>query len=205
MQNHSADKSETKNHIPAGTAVSIYLSSKQSIRIINHEGGQVVDTWAFSQANPSEHLSMEHSRSALYKLWFEPGDTLVSNHFNPMLTIKNDTSPGMHDTLHAACSKASYRFYGEGDNHPNCQDNLFNALSEQGLEPQSIPCPWNVFEHALVDEKMKLSDLPASAQKGDYIELIAEQDLILVCSACPSLVGSISGERPAGALLDIID
>ena len=199
------DKSPRKKHIAAGTAVSIHLSNKQTVRIINPEGGQVVDTWAFSRENPSEHLSMEHSRSALYKLWFEPGDTLVSNSFNPMLTINNDTSPGMHDTLHAACSKASYRFYGEGDNHPNCQDNLINVLSEQGIDLQCIPCPWNLFEHALVNEKMKLSDLPASAKKGDYVELIAEQDLILVCSACPSLVGSISGERPAGALLEIIE
>ena len=181
------------------------LSKKQTVRIINHEGGQVVDTWAFSQSKPTEHMSMEHSRSALYKLWFEPGDTLVGNSFNPMLTIKNDTSPGMHDTLHAACSQASYRYYGEGDNHPNCQDNLLHALSEQGIVCQNIPCPWNLFEHALIDEQMKLTDLPASAKQGDYIELVAETDVVLVCSACPSLVGRISGESPPGALLEIID
>jgi len=92
MQNYSADKSARKKHIPAGSAVSIYLSTKQTIRIINHEGGQVVDTWAFSRENPSERLSMEHSRSALYKLWFVSDDTLVSNSFSPILTIKDDTS-----------------------------------------------------------------------------------------------------------------
>jgi len=52
---------------------------------------------------------------------------------------------------------------------------------------------------------MNLSDVPASTQKDDYVKLIAEKDLILVYSACPSLVGRISGERPAGALLEIID
>ena len=109
MDSNYSKETPGKISIPAGKAVSIQLSAKQCVRIINHEGGQVVDTWAFSRDKPSEHLSMEHSRSALYKLWFEPGDTLVSNHFSPMLTIVEDSSPGMHDTLHAACSKAAVR------------------------------------------------------------------------------------------------
>lgn len=201
----NSTNSPKRHYISAGTAISMHLPAKKALRIVNYEGGQVVDTWAFCQNDPTEHLSMEHSRSALYKLWFEPGDTLMSNCFNPILSIRADTSPGMHDTLHAACSQGSYQFYGEGENHPNCQDNLLKALNEQGIQQSTIPCPWNLFEHALVDTEMALSDLPASAKKGDYVELVAEQDIILVCSACPSLVGSISGEQPTGALLQITD
>lgn len=193
-----------QNHypIPAGAGVSIRVSANQTVRLINSEGGQVVDTWVFNADDASEYLSMEHSRSALYKLWFRPADELVTNKFNPILRINADTSPGMHDTLHAACSEGSYRFYGKGDNHPNCQDNLIAELEEHNFASTAIPCPWNLFEHALVNSDMTLSDLPASVRKGEYVELTMLMDVLLVCSACPSTVGGISGRAPTGALIE---
>ena len=98
--------------IPAGSAISVRLDAGRACRVVNTLGGQVVDTWAFNAADFDECLSMEHSRSAIYRLRFTIGDTLVSNRFRPMLLLRDDTSPGYHDTLHAACSLASNRFYG---------------------------------------------------------------------------------------------
>lgn len=90
--------------IEPGTARAVDLFKGQVARVVNSEGHQVVDTWAFAADRPGDHLSMEHSRSATYRILYRPGDTLVSASFRPMLTIQADTSPGIHDTLHAACS-----------------------------------------------------------------------------------------------------
>lgn len=136
--------------IPAESAASVTLKSGQTCRIVNTEGGQVVDTWAFSLSDLDEYLSMEHSRSANYKLLFEPGDQLVSNHFNPILLMVDDTSPGYHDTLHAACSAGSNRFYQSSREYPNCQNNLIAQMSDRGHHLVHVPCPWNLFEHAPV-------------------------------------------------------
>ncbi len=190
--------------IPARQAVSIELRKDQHCRIVNTEGGQVVDTWAFNAANLDEYLSMEHSRSAIYRLLFKPGDKLVSNLFNPLLSIIEDTSPGYHDTLHAACSAGSNRFFG-ADATPNCQDNLGRQMKTRGISLSHVPCPWNLFEHALVDTSLALHDEPSTAQPGDYIELKAEMSIILVCSACPSTVGHINGSTPRGAAIDLMD
>ena len=59
--------------IAAGSAVSVELERGRSCRVVNTLGGQVVDTWAFAARDYDEYLSMEHSRSANYKLLFEPG------------------------------------------------------------------------------------------------------------------------------------
>ena len=190
--------------IPAGTAISIELETGRSCRIVNTEGGQVVDTWAFATGDYAESLSMAHSRSANYKLLFEPGDRLYSNRFRPILQIAADTSPGRHDTLHAACSAGSNRFYGAAHETPNCQDNLIAQMRMRGVELQQVPCPWNLFEHALVVEGSKLADEPSAARPGDYVELKALTDLLMVFSACPSLVGQISGSQPKGAAIDIL-
>lgn len=190
--------------IPAESAASVMLEAGQICRIVNTEGGQVVDTWAFCLNDVNEYLSMEHSRSANYKLLFKPGEQLVSNCFHPMLRFLDDTSPGYHDTLHAACSAGSNRFYQSPREYPNCQNNLLEQMARQGHQLVHVPCPWNLFEHALVERGYLLVDETSAAAPGDYVELEALVDLILVCSACPSLVGRISGDTPRGAAIDIL-
>ena len=195
----------TLTFIPPGEARAFSVSKGSLIRIINSEGNQVVDTWAFNSLSPGEFLSMAHSRSALYHLFFEPGDTLMSNRFRPILTIIKDTSPGYHDTLHAACSAESNRYYGAEHQNPNCQDNLKTIMHSREMPLQTIPCPWNLFERAIVLPDGTLKDEPSLAATGDYLELNAEVDLVLVCSACPSLIGNISSGQPRGATVEITD
>jgi hypothetical protein len=189
--------------IPAGSAGSVELERGQSCRVINTWGGQVVDTWAFAAGDFNEYLSMEHSRSANYKLLFKPGDRLYSNRFRPLLRLTADTSPGIHDTLHAACSKGSYRYYGADHDTPNCEDNLVAQMLLRHFALAHVPCPWNLFEHALVAADSTLVDEPSSARPGDYVEIEAVVDLLLVFSACPSTVGRISGGQPKGAAIEI--
>jgi uncharacterized protein len=191
-------------NIPAGSAVSVELERGQSCRVVNTGGGQVVDTWAFAADDYDEYLSMEHSRSANYKLLFEPGDRLYSNRFRPLLRLAADTSPGIHDTLHAACSKGSYRYFGADRDTPNCEDNLVAQLLLRHCNLLHVPCPWNLFEHSLVAADSTLADEPSAAQPGDYVELEAVADLLLVLSACPSEVGQISGGQPRGAAIEIL-
>lgn len=196
---------DKRHNIPAGTARAIDVTAGAVVRIINTEGHQVVDTWAFAASDPREFLSMEHSRSATYRILYRPGDTLVTNHFRPILNITADTSPGIHDTLHAACSAASNVFYGAPANHPNCEDNLKAVMAARGVELVHIPCPWNLFEHAPVRADGSLIDEPSAAKPGDYVELTAAMDLVLVCSACPSVVGDISAGQPRGAAIVCLD
>ena len=191
--------------IPPGEARGVTVEAGGIVRVVNTEGHQVVDTWAFCAADALEFLSMEHSRSATYRILFKPGDTLVSTRFRPMLTILADTSPGIHDTLHAACSAESNRFFGMTSSHPNCEDNLKEVMAERGVRLGPVPCPWNLFEHAIVQPDGSLMDEPSAAEAGDYVELRAETALVLVCSACPSTVGDISLGTPRGAAIELID
>ena len=195
----------TRTVIPAESAITIWLKRGQRCRVVNTEGGQVVDSWAFNAANFDEYLSMEHSRSATYHLMFKPGDVLVSNLFQPMLKLTADTSAGFHDSLHAACSDASNLFYGAPSQRPNCQHNLQMEMSKLDETLSHIPCPWNLFEHARVNDSMELVDEPSAAKPGDYVEFEAMLDLVLVFSACPSRVGLISGAEPRCAAVDLLN
>lgn len=191
--------------IEPGKAGSIRVDKGQAFRIINNHGQQVVDTWVFNARNMTEYLSMSQSRSATYKLMFDPGDVLVSNLFNPIVAFSDDTSAGGHDTLHAACSPGSYKHYGIMVQHTSCQNNCFSELAQYNHHPDSIPDPWNLFENTIVNSDLSLQDMPSNAQAGTYVELNAKMDVIVVCSACPSTVGNISGKNPRGATVQLLD
>ena len=101
------DKNEQFNIEGAGSG-GIELEAGESFQILNIEGSQVVDLWAFVQPDTKEFLSTEHTRSCLQKLVPEVGDNLYSNRRRPILKIIEDTSPGVHDMLLSACDIQTY-------------------------------------------------------------------------------------------------
>ena len=56
-----------------------------------------------------------------------------------MLTITEDTTDGVHDTLIAACDAARYRELGGEEGHRNCADNLVEGLGALGMYPFPLP------------------------------------------------------------------
>ena len=88
-----------------GVAVSVGVGHR--LRVVNLHGTQVVDLWAVDPSDPDHHVSMEHTRVALSKLVPQVGDRLYSSRRRPMLTVVQDTSPGVHDTLMAACDRGA--------------------------------------------------------------------------------------------------
>lgn len=57
-------------------------------------------------------MSMEHWRVTCGKYIPEIGGALVTNQRRPTLTMVEDTSPGVHDTLIAACDRYRYELLG---------------------------------------------------------------------------------------------
>jgi uncharacterized protein YcgI (DUF1989 family) len=171
--------------IPAGEGRAVLVGEGRHLQVINTHGTQVVDTWAFAQDDPGEHLSMEHCREVLQTIAFAPGDVLITDRYRPALTIVADDSPGEHDTLIAACSRSMYEHVGAGADHPNCADNLAAALASLGLPGGATPSPWNLFMSAPVIDGRAIEYRRPTARPGDRIELRAEMDLVVVFSACP--------------------
>ena len=136
--------------IPARHGVAIELDAGSEIVVINTYGTQVLDTWAFSVADPGEYLSMEHTRSRLNRLSPGAGDSLFSNRRQSVLTMLEDTSPGIHDTLLCACNQEIYRELGCDDTHRSCESNLHEALSTVGIEVPTTPAPLNLFTNVPV-------------------------------------------------------
>ena len=121
-------------------------------------------------------------------------------------------SPGVHDTLHAACDVDRYRLLGHQGYHANCADNLRAALGELGLGTTYIPAPFNMFERVVVTGGQNpggyLEIQPPLAMPGDYLLLRAELDhVIVVLSACPQDMSLTNGldRTPKDVEFQIVD
>ena len=184
--------------IPARSGRAVRLARGAAIDVINTHGTQVVDFWALCPPGLTEHLSMEHTRTAIGRLIPRSGDTLVSSLRRPLLTIIVDTSPGVHDTLIASCDAARYRELGFDGRHENCLDNFQAALRDLGLPPPPLPAPFNLFMNVPWTTDGSLRFAPPASRPGDLIRLRAETGLVVVMSACPQDLTPVNGsaQRP---------
>jgi hypothetical protein len=95
--------------IPARRGLAIRVRSGRTLQVINTHGHQVVDT------------------------------CLVANRRRPIITLVEDSSPGVHDTLIAACDRYRYEQLGCTTYHENCSDNLAAALRGRLHAPIARP------------------------------------------------------------------
>ncbi len=179
--------------VPARLGKAARLGAGQSVKLVNTHGSQVVDTWAFNAADFSEFMSMEHSRVAIGGIFPRVGDSMVSNRREPILTLVEDTSPGVHDTLIAACDRYRYEQLGCEGHHDNCTDNLAAAMGELGMVVPETPAPWNMWMNSPVAEDGSVSFEPPLSRPGDYVVLRAERDAMVVFSCCPQDMIPING------------
>ena len=179
--------------IPARRGAAVAIAAGQSITIVNTHGGQVVDMWAFRADDPTEHMSMPHSVVYLDRIKPAVGNVLVSNLRRPILRLVDDSSPGVHCMLFAACDAARYQLLGCKDYHDNCADNLRAALTGRNVPLPYIPTPLNCFMNTKFDAHSIMRIEPPQAQPGDSVTFQAEHDCIVAFSACPQDLVPVNG------------
>lgn len=179
--------------VPSRCGVAVQLRRGERLTIENTHGSQVCDFWAFNADDLEEYLSLEHVHVELKSIYPKAGDALFTNRRRSVMTIEEDTSPGVHDTVIAACDVHRYRQLGCTDYHDNCTDNLRMAFAAIGRRAPAIPAPFNIWMNTPVDAAGAVQWLSPVSKPGDTITLRADIDCIAVMSACPMDLSPING------------
>lgn len=179
--------------VEGGDWAQFEIMAGEHLRITAIEGPQVADLWAFDTNDTSIFLSAEHTRSTLQKLMPAVGDGLYSNRRHAMLTVIEDTSPGTHDFLMSACDPRRYEILGHEGYHKSCAENLCHAMDEAGRIVHELPSPFNTFQNVEIAGDGGIEIVPPKVEAGQYIEMKAEQDLLIVISACPMDIADTNG------------
>lgn len=181
--------------VEGGHGGHISLGDGEHLRVTNVEGSQVCDFWAFVDDDTNEFLSAEHTRSTLEKIVPAVGDQLYSNRRHPLLTIVEDTSPGTHDLLMSACDPRRYELLGHEGYHRSCAENLCLMMDAAGAKAHELPSPLNIFQNVEIYSDQKISIVPPEVKAGQYLEMRAETDLLVVVSACPMDIAMTNGPQ----------
>jgi uncharacterized protein YcgI (DUF1989 family) len=188
--------------VPAREARAVEVAAGEVFRVIDLEGGQVVDLFAFNAHDVEEHASASHTRVAIDRLFPRPGEAFFTNLRRPILTLVHDRSPGVHDMLCAACDPARYRALGVNGPHASCAENLQTAMASLGHRRAPTPQPINLFMDVRVEPDGSLVWGAAPTAAGDHVVLRADMDAIVVASACPQDLNAINHGTPTSVAIE---
>ena len=192
-------------HVPAREGRAVRVEVGRRFRVIDVEGGQVADTWAFVADDPGEFHSAQHTRAVTSGLFPRVGGQFVTNRRRPILTLAEDATPGIHDMLVAACDPPRYEGLGVEGWHASCEENLHEALAAIGVEaPRFAPQPINLFMNTPALPDGTIDWRPAETKAGDHVVLRAELDLILAVSACPQDIVAINEKNPSPIAIELL-
>jgi urea carboxylase-associated protein 1 len=186
--------------VPAGAYWLHRLGAGQTFRMVDVGGNQAADTLFYSAADAGERYSAVDTIRAQGSLYLGAGSPLLSNEGRVMLTITADTV-GRHDTLGGACAGESntVRYGLEKKAMHCCRDTFLLAIAENeqyGLTKRDITHNINFFMNVPVTQDGGLTFEDGLSGPGQYVEMRAAMDVIVLISVCPQLNNPCNGYDP---------
>ncbi|CAM5198329.1 hypothetical protein CDEF62S_05513 [Castellaniella defragrans] len=187
--------------IKAGFADKVSLNAGDKLEVINVQGGQVCDLFAFKASDYKEFLSPSHTRTVHRRTYLKPGDILYSVLKNGMLKLLHD-DVGVNDFLVPACDPGRYLLdFGLSD-HRNCRDNLAEVVGDR-VPYEYLPDPFNIFQETSVNSKGLIMGGASPAKEGDKVIFEALMDVVVVGSACPQDKAPTNNFNPTDILFKV--
>jgi uncharacterized protein len=198
---------------PPREAAAFEVPAGHVFRIVSTDGPQVGDLNLWNAHDLSERFFSGKTR-ALHATHVTTGHRLWSNlpYLRPLATITHDTlnwygfdadGGSVHDVIGTRCDPYTNRLLGGGDYHHCCHSNLTRALAAARQLPlaeaeRHVHDVLNVFMCTGFTRDTHQYFMKASpVRPGDYIEFLAETDLLGALSACPG--GDCSAEHSSDA------
>lgn len=195
-------------HLPAGEPWLHEVKAGQTLRIIDLEGNQAVDTIFYNAADTAESYSMTDTLQHQGGIYLSTDSVLYSNRGRPMLTIVADTC-GRHDTLGGACAAESntVRYALQKKFMHSCRDNYLTALAhaDNGMGKRDLVPNVNFFMNVPVTPEGGLCFADGLSAPGKYVEMRAEMDVLVLVSNCPQLNNPCNAYNPTPARFVIWD
>jgi len=185
--------------VESGCGFSRVIRRGQTLRIVDLEGNQAVDTLFFDAHDPTDRYSAVDTIREQGNIYLTTGTRLFSSEGNVLLTIVADTC-GRHDTLGGACAAESnqVRYALEKKHMHNCRDTFLLEIQTH-LEPltkRDIPANINFFMNVPVTPAGELTFADGVSGPGRYVEMRAERDVLVLISNCPQLNNPCNAYNP---------
>lgn len=184
-----------EQEVPVRSGYAFRASAGTIVRFSTLNGPQVVDLNLWSADDPRERFWASRTRQ-FYGTHITVGHRLWSNlpFLRPLATFIADTiaygrdsdDAGCHDLLGTRCDPYGNQLLSNASYDFHCHSNLTRAVLPHGLTEFDVHDVINLFQVTGLmpdDKRYFMKTCPARA--GDYVEFLAETDLLLAISLCP--------------------
>jgi uncharacterized protein YcgI (DUF1989 family) len=171
--------------VEAGTALGVVLAPGDLLRVEQTRGGQCADLEAFAWSGPLRRFDAARTRAAC-GVRATTGAVLLSSPPEVALLEIVADSAGPHDLLYPACSEAEFRAATGVAGHGSCVEIQAQAQRAWGLAPSDAHDPLNLWLPTDVSPDGRLRYWPAACRAGDFVELRALHDVLVVVNPCAS-------------------
>jgi len=167
------------------------LKRGTTVRITNALGGANVSALFYNFELLCERLNLPDTLKCQHTAKLTKGHCLYSDMGRILISITDDTC-GWHDPL-AGCSNASgvERKYGaktyqeaRNDWHRNGRDNFLVELGKYGLSERDLAMNVNFFQKVTADAEGRLHYHAGSSRPGDFVDLRAEMNTLVILNTC---------------------
>jgi urea carboxylase-associated protein 2 len=177
--------------VKGGASWSHVLKRGTSLRLVDREGGANVAALFYNFECPVERYNMPDTLKAQHIARLTQGFVLYSDMGRILCSITGD-SVGWHDPIGGISNAALVlRTYGPGryqecrnDSHKNALDGLLVELGKWGLGARDLAPNVNLFSRVSVGEDGGMSFQPDNSKAGDWVELRAEMNVLVVLNTC---------------------
>ena len=181
--------------VAPGTFYSGPMSKGERLRIVDLEGRQAVDFLCYDLYDTKNRYNAANTIKFNRSIYVGKGFKFYSDRADILMSLVEDTV-GSHDTIGGCCSAHSnYLRYGV-KNTPNCYDTFLAAIKPHGLDSRDIPSNLNFFMYVPVREDGSSEILEGLSIPGDYVEVLAERDVLVAISNCAQIFNPCNGWNP---------
>ena len=183
-----------REQVPPGWYATIRLRRGEVLRIIDDSGNSSVSLIGWREEETSERINCADTVKVQWSAAVGKGRVILSDMGRVFVSLIEDTSAA-HDLLVGGSTPAS-TVAAFGATARNSQENFLAAASKIGLDVRDIPPCVTFFAPVALDEAGRFRWQAGRKRPGDFADLRAEMNLILVASNCPH---PLNPARPAAA------
>jgi urea carboxylase-associated protein 2 len=188
------DKVIGREQVPAGWYATVRLRRGEALRIIDDSGRSSVSLIGWREEDTSERINCADTVKVQWSAAISKGRVVLSDMGRVLLSLIEDTS-GAHDLLVGGSTPAS-TLAAYGATSRNTHENFLSAAAKIGLGLRDIPPCVTFFAPVSLDGKGRFLWNSGRKRLGDFVDLRAEMNLVLVLSNCAH---PLDPARPAGS------
>ncbi|MBV8926608.1 MAG: DUF1989 domain-containing protein [Bradyrhizobium sp.] len=179
----SADAVIHREQVPAGWYATVRLRRGEALRIVDDTGRSSVSVIGWREEDTSERINCADTVKVQWSAVIAKGRVILSDMGRVLLSLIEDSS-GAHDLLVGGSTPAS-TLAASGTTMRNTQENFLLAASKIGLDVRDIPPCVTFFAPVSLDDAGRFRWVEGRKRPGDFVDLRAEMNLVMVASNCP--------------------